>query len=708
MMSLMGPLSATADETARATVICFGDSITKRGFPKLLGEMLNVDSINAGVGGNTTAKALRRMTSDVLAKHPDVVVILFGTNDSRIDNAKVHVSIEKYAANLERMIDECARQNAQVVLCTIPPINPAPYFTRHRRAAFEAAGGLTKLVGEYRLAAMRVAASRKVSLVDLNQLLVNEETWLSPDGVHPSEEGNAIIARYVARSVRPLLKKGAVKPSEKQQDGRAHRPQAAAAIPVVPPEQKTNHEHFVRSAEEFESLIASKRLAPGDVIIWADGVFEDVELDIAGVDGTGARPITLRAATPGGVILRGESRFNVGSRWWVIEGFHFEGIAGAVNSYNTFQFRSNGGTLAQHVRLTNCAMTNLRTDQNTSKWVLLFGRMNEIDHCHFSGKDSKGALVTVELGGLEMDSTAGHRIERNYFGDIALQPGSDNETIRIGYSGDQNKHAKCVVRKNLFVRCNGENEIVSNKSSFNNFEANTFRQCNGALVLRHGHHARVVGNFFFGDGARDAGGVRVSDSHHVIANNYFQDLNGTEWNAAFSILGGDKRSGDVSSGYQAVDGIAFINNSILHCKQSILLSKAKGSREPTGSIANNLVYSSASPLITAELSPAGLNWVGNLFAGAPIGADVGGIASDPVLRAEGGLWRPHPSGPAANAAAKVGMNIGDDMDGQTRPASGRDIGADEIAGEIGGISSAPLKRADVGVSYLRDRTVTLP
>ena len=274
--------------------------------------------------------------------------------------------------------------------------------------------------------------------------------------------------------------------------------------------------------------------------MWADGVFKDVELDIEGVDGREGAPIALRSATPGGVVLRGESQFKVGSSWWGIEGFHFDGGENEVNSYNTFQFRGNSGTSAQNVRLTNCAFTNLKTDEQTSKWVLLYGHHNSIEHCHFSGKNSRGALITVELAYLAENDSADHVISDNYFSDVAPQPGTDNETIRIGSSKDQNKRAHCIVRGNYFVRCNGENEIISSKSSYNVFARNTFRQCDGALVLRHGHHAKVEGNFFFGDGARDAGGIRVVDSHHVIFNNYLQDLTGTTWNAAFSILGGKK------------------------------------------------------------------------------------------------------------------------------------------------------------------------
>lgn len=456
----------------------------------------------------------------------------------------------------------------------------------------------------------------------------------------------------------------------------------------------------VDNAEEVEALIESGTLAAGDTILWADGNFNDVNLDIEGVDGTENQPILLRSATPGAVVLSGESQFKIGAKWWVIQGFHFNGSPSSFNGYNTFQFRSNSGNPSQHVRLTDCAFTNLTTEDETSKWILLYGQSNSIDHCHFSGKNKKGALIIVELGYLDDDETAGHLISNNYFGDVAFQQGSDNETIRIGSSADQNKRAQCVVRENLFVRCNGENEIISSKSSYNVFEKNTFRQCNGALVLRHGHHAHVEGNFFFGDGANNSGGIRVVDSHHTIINNYLYDLTGLTWNAAFSIVGGSQKSGETTNGYQAVDDIFVAHNSIIHCKTSFFLNKKKGSRGPTGTIANNLIVSSGDPLITGGLPIVGLAWMGNLLHGGKVSVDLKAISDDPKLSMIDGLLRPDPKGPAANAAVQCGGKVVKDIDRQMRPESNKDIGADEVSGAIGTISSTPLIPTDVGVSYL--------
>jgi lysophospholipase L1-like esterase len=148
------------------------------------------------------------MSKDVLARKPEVVVILFGTNDTRVDAPKVHVPDDRYAANLAEMNDACRAAGASVVVCTIPPIDATRYFTRHDKAAFDKAGGLDALLKQYREAATRTAKDRNVPVVDLpTALAAAGADWSTLDGVHPTETGAQTLARLVAEAVKPLLRK---------------------------------------------------------------------------------------------------------------------------------------------------------------------------------------------------------------------------------------------------------------------------------------------------------------------------------------------------------------------------------------------------------------------------------------------------------------------------------------------------------------------
>jgi lysophospholipase L1-like esterase len=211
-LCLPATLRAAPDD-ARPPVprlVCFGDSITKGGYPQSIdAKALGVEVVNAGVGGNTTAQGLRRMKADVLDRKPAVVVVLFGTNDCRLAEPQVAVPVEKYEANLGQIVDQCEKAGAKVIICTPPPIDAGPYFQRHKKEPFDTAGGLDKVLAAYRAAAVRAAEARKVPVVDLNQLLAKEkrDEWLSADGVHPTKKGYELIAGHVSAAVRPLLGK---------------------------------------------------------------------------------------------------------------------------------------------------------------------------------------------------------------------------------------------------------------------------------------------------------------------------------------------------------------------------------------------------------------------------------------------------------------------------------------------------------------------
>src|SRR6185437_765682 len=97
ILSLFCGNAHAADATFR--IVTLGDSITKgvRGgvkadetFSARLQAMLRekgvaVEVINAGIGGERTDQALRRLEKDVIARKPNLVTIMYGTNDSYVD-----------------------------------------------------------------------------------------------------------------------------------------------------------------------------------------------------------------------------------------------------------------------------------------------------------------------------------------------------------------------------------------------------------------------------------------------------------------------------------------------------------------------------------------------------------------------------------------------------------------------------------------------
>ncbi len=196
-------------------IVCHGDSITAGGnlaaeekYPAVLESLFPAAKVvNTGIGGNTSSQGLARLEKDVLTRKPnsyapDLVLLLFGTNDSVLTApGKYRVPVEKYQDNLRQMILRCRKADTEVILCTLLPIIPEPYFTRHPKEFYDAEGGLEKILHRYHAAAMEVGKELNVPVVDLYKTFEKDLTLLrpAPDGVHPNARGARAIAQEIAK-----------------------------------------------------------------------------------------------------------------------------------------------------------------------------------------------------------------------------------------------------------------------------------------------------------------------------------------------------------------------------------------------------------------------------------------------------------------------------------------------------------------------------
>src|SRR4051794_15235945 len=129
---------------------------------------------------------------------------------------------------------------------------------------------------------------------------------------------------------------------------------------------------------------AIERARPGDSIVMADRTWRDLDLVFA-ARGEPRRPITLRAETPGKVIVTGSSRLRIGGQDLVVSGLYFRD--GTVESGSVVEFRRDSTDAATRCRLTDCAILDDNPADKTvdTKWVSLHGRKNRVDHCEFAG-----------------------------------------------------------------------------------------------------------------------------------------------------------------------------------------------------------------------------------------------------------------------------------------------------------------------------------
>lgn len=194
------PQVAAAQDSDRVTVLFLGDSLTagfgveaEQAFPTLVGERLAAEGlpvriINAGVNGDTTAGGLRRLDT-LLGESPDIVVVGLGANDGLR-----HLPLDAVEENLRQIVRRSQEAGADVLLLgmLLPPQLGREYTARF---------------GEIY---PRVAHDLNVPLIPFLLEGVGGVTHLNQaDGVHPTVQGQVILARTVLPDLRTLAREHA-------------------------------------------------------------------------------------------------------------------------------------------------------------------------------------------------------------------------------------------------------------------------------------------------------------------------------------------------------------------------------------------------------------------------------------------------------------------------------------------------------------------
>jgi len=193
-----GAPPAAADVPARPRVVFLGTSLTAglgldpdSAYPAVVARKADsagtpLIAVNAGVSGETSAGALRRVDW-VLSEPADVVVIETGANDGLRGQ-----SPDSLRANLERIIarTRALQPRAQVALVQMEaPRNFGAGYTARFHDVYPAVARSTGV------ALFSFLLDGVAGVPRLNQ----------PDGVHPTEEGARRVADNVWRALAPLL-----------------------------------------------------------------------------------------------------------------------------------------------------------------------------------------------------------------------------------------------------------------------------------------------------------------------------------------------------------------------------------------------------------------------------------------------------------------------------------------------------------------------
>ncbi|MCR9251836.1 MAG: alginate lyase [bacterium] len=356
---------------------------------------------------------------------------------------------------------------------------------------------------------------------------------------------------------------------------------------------------IVSNADELKEAIS--KATPGTNIIMKNGEWSDVQIKFKG-QGSKGNPITLKAEIPGQVIITGQSDLKLGGEYLIVDGLYFKD--GASPSNAVIQFFIDSDNLANHSRVTNTVIEDFNKAQRNMQdyWVLFKGRHNQLDHCYLAGKSNRGPTIRLNLAGNQSIKNY-HKINNNYFGPRPPKGGPSAETIQMGTSQTSMVPSYTQVYDNLFDHCNGEVEVISSKSNFNEFRNNVFYKSEGSLVTRHGNYCTIDGNYFIGDEkSPHVGGVRLIGTGHWVTNNYFYNLRGEIFRGPLSVMNGIRRP--AINRYIQVTDVVVAYNTWVDCKspwqfgvgsnidqKDVLPASEIRSETPIRTIvANNIIY----------------------------------------------------------------------------------------------------------------------
>lgn len=421
---------------------------------------------------------------------------------------------------------------------------------------------------------------------------------------------------------------------------------------------------LVRDMAQYTQATAA--LQPGDTVVLANGTWRDARLLFKG-KGQPGRPIRLTAQTPGQVVLSGQSDLRMAGQYLEVSQLVFRD--GWAPGGEVVSFRASRSERANQSRVTGVVIDhyNKPDRDEADHWVALYGHDNRFDHGQLLGKRNRGTtLVVVRDAEQGLDNR--HLIDHNWFGPRPSLGANGGETIRVGTSHDSLSDSHTRVENNWFEGCDGEVEIVSNKSGGNIYRGNVFFHSRGSMVLRHGSGNLVERNVFLGGGKPHSGGVRVINGHQTIRENYFEDLAGENFAAALSVMYGAANA--PNNRYSPVDHALIERNTWVAPKQLLLGAGKDEERNaaPSNSrFASNLIVNGANDPLLVQGDISGIAFAGNVQSPVRSAGFPQGVAARevPMRRASTGLLVP-----AAAALQGVGAPI------DLQPIPRQDVGVD--------------------------------
>jgi len=172
------------------------------------GRTKQVTAINAGIGGQNSRQGRERFEHDVIAVHPQYVLIYFGMNDTC--NESRFLTQKQFIVNIAWMVQTAQKNHIVPVLSTIQHVDVERLMKRHKASSFGTEGPNGK-IDRYNSALREFALGKKIVLVDFTKVLDEAggpTTAISTDGVHLTADGYRLLASSFLHAIPGALHPG--------------------------------------------------------------------------------------------------------------------------------------------------------------------------------------------------------------------------------------------------------------------------------------------------------------------------------------------------------------------------------------------------------------------------------------------------------------------------------------------------------------------
>ena len=184
-------------------IVCIGDSLTagygiktKHRWSNILSNQLNIDIINSGISGDTTSGMLARFHEMAIKHKPNYIIITGGTNDISL-NLSDNIIIGNILA-----MTRYAKHHDIIPIIGIP----TPFFipgNTPSESQFIDYFCLRKRINSFQKTLKQFALDDSQNIIDFT--LNMEAKFFLKDGLHPNEQGHALMSENAKTKLKPLL-----------------------------------------------------------------------------------------------------------------------------------------------------------------------------------------------------------------------------------------------------------------------------------------------------------------------------------------------------------------------------------------------------------------------------------------------------------------------------------------------------------------------